>query len=234
LLGALLPWAPILAELPLSRIRQDPRLSFLAVWAFSTFLFFSLASSKLPGYLLPALPPLAVLLGVGCMKLRVFWAVLAALMLALFPLAEAILPVALADGLEKAWPPANISPAGLGLALVAAAGVGWLVAAGRRAAAVTVLAGCTAVGFIHLKVNTFPIIDRRAGTRALWRQIEPRLEETCLGDVRRHVVYGLRYYSHGRLPLCTVEPRPLRVESDPAVLTDRSPYEAPARQAAGN
>ncbi len=36
---------------------------FLLVWAAAVFLFFSLAGSKLPGYLLPALPPLALLLG---------------------------------------------------------------------------------------------------------------------------------------------------------------------------
>lgn len=71
----------------------------------------------------------------------------------------------------------------------------------------------------HLKLTTFPAIDREAGTRALWRQIEPHLDETCIGQVRRHVVYGLGYYSHGRLPFCDSAPRPFRVHSDPAVFS---------------
>jgi hypothetical protein len=41
--------------------RERPELVFLAVWASFVILFFSLSLSKLSGYVLPALPPLAML-----------------------------------------------------------------------------------------------------------------------------------------------------------------------------
>jgi hypothetical protein len=88
----------------------------------------------------------------------------------------------------------------------------------RRRAAVALLAACAALNFIYLKTLTFPAISERAGTRTLWLRVEPRLAETCIGDVRRHVAYGLRYYSNGRLPDCASQSRPWRVESDPPVL----------------
>jgi hypothetical protein len=69
-----------------------------------------------------------------------------------------------------------------------------------------------------LKSQAFPAVSERAGVRPLWLQIKPQLAETCLGDVRRHVAYGLNYYSHGRLPECSSQPRPFRVESDPPAL----------------
>ncbi len=46
---------------------MSPRASrtdlFLLLWAGLPFLFFSLAGSKLPGYILPCIPPLAILMG---------------------------------------------------------------------------------------------------------------------------------------------------------------------------
>jgi hypothetical protein len=69
---------------------------------------------------------------------------------------------------------------------------------------------------VYLETATFPAIDRQAGTRPLWSQIEPHIADACIGDVRRHVEYGLQYYSAGRLPLCENARRPYRIESDPA------------------
>ena len=71
LLGLLFPWSGwLLALVPASFgawLRHwrtwDRGTVFLACWALFPFLFFSLSNSKLPGYILPSLPPLALLLG---------------------------------------------------------------------------------------------------------------------------------------------------------------------------
>jgi 4-amino-4-deoxy-L-arabinose transferase-like glycosyltransferase len=72
LLLGLLPWTaalwPVLAEgLRLWREKSwssSPGF-FFACWAMFPFLFFSFSQSKLPGYVLPAIPPLALLAAVG-------------------------------------------------------------------------------------------------------------------------------------------------------------------------
>jgi 4-amino-4-deoxy-L-arabinose transferase-like glycosyltransferase len=69
--GLLFPWtAWLLTALPRSLRetarnwrRWNRRVLFLACWVLFPFIFFSLSRSKLPGYVLPLLPPLALLIG---------------------------------------------------------------------------------------------------------------------------------------------------------------------------
>jgi len=71
LLGLFFPWTgwlPALLRVPLRRPAihwrtWDRGAVFLACWALFPILFFSFSTSKLPGYILPSLPPLALLLG---------------------------------------------------------------------------------------------------------------------------------------------------------------------------
>jgi 4-amino-4-deoxy-L-arabinose transferase-like glycosyltransferase len=64
LVGGLVPWSglllPGLARLSPRHLRPD---LFVALWLAVPLAFFSLAGSKLPGYILPCLPPLAVVIG---------------------------------------------------------------------------------------------------------------------------------------------------------------------------
>jgi 4-amino-4-deoxy-L-arabinose transferase-like glycosyltransferase len=68
LLG-ILPWLPLLVSgfydvarnLQFGTIKNSPAL-FIGCWALFTVLFFSLSQSKLPGYILPAIPPAMLLL----------------------------------------------------------------------------------------------------------------------------------------------------------------------------
>jgi 4-amino-4-deoxy-L-arabinose transferase-like glycosyltransferase len=64
LLAGLFPWSglavPALYGLQPRRSQAD---LFLLVWLVLPFAFFSLAGSKLPGYVLPCIPPLAILMG---------------------------------------------------------------------------------------------------------------------------------------------------------------------------
>ncbi len=64
LLAGVFPWTGLtLAGLGTLRPRLSPADLFLALWIALPFLFFSIAGSKLPGYILPCLPPLALLTG---------------------------------------------------------------------------------------------------------------------------------------------------------------------------
>jgi 4-amino-4-deoxy-L-arabinose transferase-like glycosyltransferase len=62
-LGGFLPWAGLLPAIARRISRRRPEVVFLVVWAAFVFLFFSASHSKLIPYVLPCLPPLAVLAG---------------------------------------------------------------------------------------------------------------------------------------------------------------------------
>ena len=64
LVVALLPWTAFIPGAVSSAFRnRDPRRLFLFLWIGIPLVFFSLAGSKLPGYILPILPPLSLLVG---------------------------------------------------------------------------------------------------------------------------------------------------------------------------
>jgi 4-amino-4-deoxy-L-arabinose transferase-like glycosyltransferase len=72
LLGLFFPWSGwftlLFSKSPLQGFRRrrewDPAMVFLVCWAIFPLIFFSISDSKLPGYILPSLPPLALILGV--------------------------------------------------------------------------------------------------------------------------------------------------------------------------
>jgi 4-amino-4-deoxy-L-arabinose transferase-like glycosyltransferase len=68
LIGLMFPWSPMLVLAP-HRPRDSRRTLLLAVVVFG-FVFFSAATNKLPGYLLPLLPPLAAVLGIRLSRFR--------------------------------------------------------------------------------------------------------------------------------------------------------------------
>ena len=66
-LAGLLPWTGfVLPALAQARRDRSPAETWVLVWLAVPFLFFSAAGSKLPGYVLPCLPPLAILMGRSC------------------------------------------------------------------------------------------------------------------------------------------------------------------------
>ncbi|HEY4592211.1 MAG TPA: phospholipid carrier-dependent glycosyltransferase, partial [Thermoanaerobaculia bacterium] len=70
----LLPWSGLLPSAArlfrsgAGRLRDRPGVIFLACWAGFVFLFFSASQSKLVPYILPAMPPLAVLMALALAK----------------------------------------------------------------------------------------------------------------------------------------------------------------------
>jgi 4-amino-4-deoxy-L-arabinose transferase-like glycosyltransferase len=111
---AFLPWIPLLGWSTwqgIAKLKQTKRISddsaFLLAWALFCLVFFSISRSKLPGYILPALPPL-VLLTTRCYiaeprRLKAFQLIhlLTALLLAmLFAALELTAPYTLRKGIE--------------------------------------------------------------------------------------------------------------------------------------
>lgn len=104
LLLGLLPWTPV-AALAMRRAGwRDPRRVFLIAWVLFGLVFFSVAVNKLPGYVLPLLPAVCALAGIGLAEARQPGVLLvcSALLLVIFPVAIPLLPRAVAQGLSRA------------------------------------------------------------------------------------------------------------------------------------
>lgn len=210
----LVPWTPLLAALGRAGLWRERRAFFLALWAGVTIVFFSLSRDKLPAYVLPALPPVAALCGIVLARaapLRVALTLCAA-MLAFIPIGGSILPDALEAGLGEAIRHAHVSALAIVAVAAAVAAVWMLEGAGRRRTAVLVIAVAAVAGYVWIKQSTFPLIDQRAGTRALWHKVQPYADAVCLGDTNRRVEYGLSYYAGRRLPSCDDEPKTFRID----------------------
>ncbi len=178
--------------------------------------FFSLSTNKLPGYLLPLLPALCLLLARALAQTAAPRVALAAcgLLLSLMPVASAALPQILLAGLRHA----SLGPIPWGyLALAAAAAVAawWLANHRRSAAALALLAALTAAAWLQIKLVALPAVDRTVSARPLWRQVEPHRDQACVESLNRGLRYGLNYYSTTPLPDCSPVPRPYRITQTP-------------------
>lgn len=74
LLGGLFPWtfflpAALFTQRPNRKTPEGRATTFLWIWAGLTLLIFTVSTSKLPTYVLPVFPPLALLLGAAWVKL---------------------------------------------------------------------------------------------------------------------------------------------------------------------
>jgi 4-amino-4-deoxy-L-arabinose transferase-like glycosyltransferase len=215
LLG-LAPWTPLVTSaVVLTDWRGDPRMRFLGAWALGTLAIFSVSTNKLPGYVLPAIPPLCLLAGRGLRRAPVWAWICSGLMLCLFPIAAAVLPAALADGLPAAWPPDSTAWIPVAGFLALTIGVGAAATKGQPAVAAALVAAGATVGYWNLKSQTFSDLDTAAGSRSVWQEQSDLVDSTCIGDVRRHVEYGLRYYSDDRLRPCALAPQPFTLNGDP-------------------
>ena len=224
LLAGLIPWSPLIVGLRKRELYADRRIQFLAAVAGFGFLFFSISTNKLPGYLLPLFPALAALFGIALARAERAGVLLAccAALLAVVPLAAEVLPEALRNGLSRASMP---SMAWLPLPVVAVLCglVWWLEKGTRRCWAVALLAVAAAGGVVYLKETAFPALDRDVSARRLWLEAGPAAHTICVEEIHRSWRYGLNYYSMEPLPACSVEDRPLHVRQLPGM----PPYVAP-------
>jgi 4-amino-4-deoxy-L-arabinose transferase-like glycosyltransferase len=211
LAGLLLPWSPLLPMLARGEAYRDPRRLFLLEWALFGLLLFSLSVNKLPGYVLPLLPPIAALLAVALHEAKGAraWLVCCALALAVFPIAAPALPVAVANGLSHThFPPFHWT----WLLPVAAAVAVWTLESRQlRLAAVALIATGSSAGIVYLKIAAAPELNRVESARALWQEIADRADQTCVDNINRGWRYRLNYYSVTPLPECAEQSKPLHV-----------------------
>ncbi len=220
LLAGLLPWTPLALLISPRRNWQEPRRRFLLLWVVFGLAFFSLAVNKLPGYVLPLLPALCALAGIGIAEGEGAGPAAApalagsGVLLLAFPFAGQTLPQAVASGLSHAGllreGLVRLEPA-LPLALIAGALVWWLARRGRHAAGFAIVALCAASGYVYLKFTALPQVDAAASGRGLWRQVQGRRDQTCIDTLNRDFRYGLNYYAETPLPDCSAEPRPFAI-----------------------
>ena len=235
LLVFLLPWTPLLVGLRGDSLWRDDMQRFLTCWAFGPLAFFSIAVNKLPAYILPVLPPLAVLLAVQWKSApRRSLLVAASCTLAMAPLAGTLLPPGLADGITRALRDLGAGDAVQGL-VTGLALTGLAVLAALRARGPWTLPAVASVAALALslvKFQAFPAASEAAGTREFVARNQSRIPEACVGQVRRHTDYGLRHYSRDAIPSCAAEARRFRIEGDPPRIVPND--EAPAEPGTGD
>jgi 4-amino-4-deoxy-L-arabinose transferase-like glycosyltransferase len=211
LLGGLFPWS-VLLSLVRGRCWREPRHRLVAVTFAAGFLFFSLSTNKLPGYILPLMPAACLMMALAldsAVQARRSLA-LTALLLGLCPVIATILPDALLFGLRRAtFGEVPWEYFAFVLPLVAAAW--WLDTANRRLLACAVVAAGAAAGLLFVKVSAEPVLDQLVSARGLWRKLKPHAPEACVETLHRNWRYGLNYYSVEPLPDCEDKPTRLRV-----------------------
>jgi 4-amino-4-deoxy-L-arabinose transferase-like glycosyltransferase len=205
LLAGLFPWTPLVGLLGRRQTWEDPRIRSLGWWVLIGFLFFSFSRGKLPGYLLPLMPALAILVAVALndAPFRKWWLAACALLLTLLAPSATVLPQALLVGLRRSsitW--TNSALWALPFLLVSLV-VWWL---GRREEwqkAVFLCGLVAVVGSGAVKIRVFPSLDERVSVRTFWMVHKAELEEACVEEgVRRDWQYGLNYYSHRPIASC--------------------------------
>lgn len=201
LLAGLFPWTPLAALLAQRRVYSDRRLLLLAMWVLYGLIFFSVARNKLPGYLLPLFPALAIVLAAALetAQSKAWWLAACALLMAALPTVAGILPDALLAGLSRSH--AAFAPGGLVFVGVAG-GVWWLAWKQRTDAAVLSVALAAGIGAMYVKYATFPALDRTVSVRSFWRAYQTEVATGCVDGVSRTWQYGLNYYAGRQVPEC--------------------------------
>jgi 4-amino-4-deoxy-L-arabinose transferase-like glycosyltransferase len=221
LLIALLPWSAVLfaagAEgfrLWRQKIFVDSPGFFFACWAIFPIAFFSFSQSKLPGYILPAVPPLALLCGValerrieaGCASRAWMLVAIAATVLALYLAAPQVAQKYLPD----LWSSQNWHARGRIFqfygAIVFAASLLFLFVRYPRLALSSI---CASGLFLALMANdTLRIAETRSDDQfsarrvAASRQLQPPFnnDPIAIYKVHRNWEFGLNFYFGRAIP----------------------------------
>lgn len=203
LLASLFPWTPLLALFN-SRVFQDRRALFLLAWLLWGIAFFSASRNKLPGYLLPLMPPLAALLGIAVAgareRSRKVMAALAScgVLLCLIPPIDSALPQLLVAGF--AHTPFHVATLWLIPAAIVAALAGGFEASGQRSLAVALVGVCMGLLVLRTLWTAYPELDRQVSARSRWISLGQSV--TCVRAMTRAEHYGINYYAGTNIPDC--------------------------------
>ena len=188
---------------------------FLVLWALIPILFFSLSQSKLPGYVLPSIPPITILTGDYVFRRRGVglqrWVLLGhAFVVGLVTAAVLLLPWFVGHG-AKATPPGRalmvagvsaLSAAALILLVVQRWGIQQLRLATCGVMVVLLLfiygiGPFFGVGRMAASKRTIELLDRTYSARPLAERLSaivPGNETVAVFRVRRDMEYGLAFY----------------------------------------
>ena len=218
LLAGLFPWTPLAGLLARRGVYSDRRVTLLGAWVLYGLIFFSVARNKLPGYMLPLFPALAIVLAAALEKtpFKAWWLSACALLLALLPTVAGILPDALLAGLSRTH--VNFQATGL-VFCCAAAAAWWLAWKKQTEAAVLSVALAAGLGAVYLKYSTFPALDRSVSVRSFWRGHQTEVSGGCVEGVSRTWQYGLNYYAGHRVPDCADVARRFHITTQERRLT---------------
>jgi len=202
LLGGLFPWTPLAALLVRRQLYADRRVRLLAAWVLYGMIFFSIARNKLPGYLLPLFPAVAIVLAASLEEVPVkkWWLAACAMLLVGLPTVAGILPNALLAGLSRS----HVAFAAQGLVFAAVAAVVWWLAWKQKVeAALLTVALAAGLGGVYMKYGVFPVLDATVSVRSFWRAHQKEVSAGCVDGVSRAWQYGLNYYAGHEIPACT-------------------------------
>jgi len=188
---------------------------FLVLWALIPIVFFSLSHSKLPGYILPSLPPITILTGDYLFRARgrglQRWVLLGhALLVGVVTAAVLLLPWFVSHG-TKQMPPAHASIVALVSALSATVLI--LLVVQRWGVERLRVATCSVMVILLLFLygvgpfygipglaagkRTIDLLDRSYSARPLAERIAtivPSSETVAVFRARRDMEYGLAFY----------------------------------------
>ena len=212
LLVAFLPWtSSLFAAFPpgfRKTVRSMPTTHFLLTWSLFCLFFFSVSKSKLPGYILPAIPPLAVLLALanqGAGGTRSRWVAITTGAL-LLVIGRAI-PFGFGQlGYHNPGLPGYSSIALIfsylsGLAVILLAALRKITASFTLAASTTAILVFTVLSGDGGRDIDARLSSRRAASKYLADQRLKSTPDPFTYDLPRSYQYGLNFYFHKELPL---------------------------------
>jgi 4-amino-4-deoxy-L-arabinose transferase-like glycosyltransferase len=187
---------------------------FLVVWALIPILFFSFSKSKLPGYILPSIPPIAILTGDYLFRRRKLglsrWVQVGhAILCGVMTMAVLLVPWFVGHGRE--WPPLNALVAAV-LAAIGATLLIFIVVKAFGVARLRLVTSCVLVVLVlflygvgpifgipevHATKRVIHLLDRSYSARPLADRLAtlvPADETIAVFRVRRDVEYGLSFY----------------------------------------
>ena len=186
---------------------------FLVLWALIPIVFFSFSQSKLPGYILPSIPPIAILTGDYLCRRRSGlnrWVLLGhAVLCAIMTMFALLLPWFVVHGVQMPPPRALIvsALAALGAALLILIVVNWFGVARLRLVTTCVLVVLVVFLYgvgpvfgipqIDATKRVIHLLDRAYSARPLAEHlasIAPADETVAVFRVRRDMEYGLSFY----------------------------------------
>jgi len=182
--------------------RESSALRFLSTWFLFVLIFFSIPRSKLGTYILPAMPPLAIVAGYGLSTLvqldrerlrrLLRWFAIANVIVA----AGCIMALALAHAaLGGALVLDGIAAAGcLAIGGAAAFAIGMRGSVRGAIAAIAIAVGVAAGAGMKARIDAEPLVSYRELASA----IRPALESGCVLASYRHQEQSLPFYTHAR------------------------------------